>query len=107
MSDDTTNETEDGTETGDRDRQYADRTQGQRRTVRGVVTSTSPSKTAIVSIERRIKHRKYGKYIRQHRKIYAHDEKSEAQVGDFVAVEECRPMSKLKRFRLVSVLRKA
>ncbi|HBP22295.1 MAG TPA: 30S ribosomal protein S17 [Planctomycetes bacterium] len=106
MSDDTTNETE-SVSGKSRERQYADRTQGARRTVRGVVTSTSPSKTAIVSIERRIKHKKYGKYIRQHRKIYAHDEKSEAKVGDFVAVEECRPMSKLKRFRLVSVLRQA
>ena len=102
MSDDTTNET---SEASGRERQYADRSQGRRRTVRGVVTSTSPNKTAVVSIERRIKHRKYGKYIRQHRKIYAHDEKNEAKVGDFVAVQECRPMSKLKRFRLVSVLR--
>lgn len=104
MSDDTTTETTESTGS-DRERQYADRTQGAKRTMRGVVTSTSPNKTAVVSIERRIKHRKYGKYIRQHRKIYAHDEKNEAKVGDFVAVEECRPMSKLKRFRLVSVLR--
>lgn len=79
---------------------------GQRKVLEGVVVSTKMSKTTVVSIERMEKHQKYMKYIRRHSKVYAHDEQGVAQVGDTVRVVECRPMSKLKRFRLVDVVKK-
>lgn len=79
---------------------------GQRKVLEGVVVSTKMDKTAVVSIERMEKHEKYKKYIRRHSKVYAHDEKNEANVGDLVRVVECRAMSKLKRFRLAEVTRK-
>ena len=79
---------------------------GQRKVLEGVVISSKMAKTAVVSIERMEKHRKYAKYIRRHSKIYAHDENETAKEGDLVRVVECRAMSKLKRFRLVDVVRK-
>jgi len=79
---------------------------GQRKVLEGVVVSTKMAKTAVVSIERMEQHRKYKKYIRRHSKVYAHDEQGTAKVGDFVRVVECRPMSKLKRFRLLGVVKK-
>ncbi len=75
-----------------------------RRTLQGVVSSSSAAKTITVRIERLVRHPKYGKYIRTHTKVHAHDENGEAQVGDTVEVMACRHMSKLKRWRLVRVV---
>ena len=95
------------TTTEGRERQYRDTSRGDRPTAEGVVTSTKNAKTLVVYIARQEKHRKYKKYIRQHTKVYAHDEQETAGTGDLVQVAECRPMSKLKRFRLVKVTKKA
>jgi small subunit ribosomal protein S17 len=92
------------TETTPRERNYAKQEPGQRRTLDGIVTGTKMSKTLIVKIERVEQHKKYLKYIRRHSKLYAHDEKEIAKVGDHVRVIECRPHSKLKRFALLEVV---
>lgn len=80
---------------------------GRRKEVIGVVTSDKMEKTIAVTITRLEKHPKYGKYIRRRSRFYAHDEKREAKVGDRVLIVETRPLSKLKRWRLVKVLEKA
>ena len=65
------------------------------------------NKTIVVSTERTLKHPQYGKVIKKSSKLYAHDEKGEAGVGDIVMVMETRPISKTKRWRLTKVLAKA
>ncbi|MBK1734950.1 30S ribosomal protein S17 [Halorhodospira abdelmalekii] len=77
------------------------------RTVNGRVVSDKMDKTRTVLVERRVKHPLYGKYIRRSTKLYAHDEQNEARAGDWVAIEECRPLSKNKAWRLVKVLERA
>jgi small subunit ribosomal protein S17 len=72
----------------------------------GVVTSNKMKKTITVSIERRVKHPLYGKFIKKTKKLMAHDEKQEASIGDIVRVMETRPMSKNKRWRLVEIVEK-
>ena len=62
------------------------------------------AKSIGVRIERMFKHPKYKKYIRRHSKVYAHDEANEARVGDRVEIMECRPLSKLKRWRLIRIV---
>jgi small subunit ribosomal protein S17 len=88
-----------------REREYHTPTRGRRRTVTGIVVSTKMAKTLVVQISRTEKHKKYHKYIRQHSKVYAHDAKELAKVGDEVKVMECRPLSKTKRFTLLEVTR--
>ncbi len=73
----------------------------------GIVTSTKMNKSIVVSVERREKHPMYGKFIKKTKKFMAHDEKNECGVGDTVTIMETRPMSKLKRWRLVQVVEKA
>ncbi|HQF29042.1 MAG TPA: 30S ribosomal protein S17 [Bacteroidia bacterium] len=73
----------------------------------GVVTSTKMDKSIVVSVERREKHPKYGKFIKKTKKFMAHDDKNECGVGDTVRIMETRPMSKLKRWRMVEILEKA
>jgi small subunit ribosomal protein S17 len=73
----------------------------------GVVKTDKMKKTRRVEIPRLMKHPKYGKYIKTRTVCYVHDENEESSVGDTVEIEECRPMSKLKRWRLVNILRKA
>ena len=79
-------------------------TRNTRRVLNGVVSSTASEKTITVVVERLFKHRKYGKYIRRKKKHLAHDEKQEAQVGDFVEIISTRPLSKQKRWRLGRVI---
>lgn len=81
-------------------------TRGVRKERVGVVVSTAQQKTIIVTVERRAAHPVYQKTMLSSKKYYAHDEKNEAKVGDLVRVQETRPYSKLKRWRLVEVLRK-
>ncbi len=79
----------------------------RKRTVNGRVVSTRMDKTVTVAVERMEKHPLYGKFVRRTTKLHAHDEHNECREGDWVAVEECRPMSKSKSWRLVKVLDKA
>ena len=73
------------------------------RTVTGQVVSNKADKTVTVLLERRVKHPIYGKFVKRSTKVHAHDEKNECGIGDTVTVEECRPMSKTKTWRLVSI----
>lgn len=73
----------------------------------GRVTSNKSEKSITVKIERRVKHPLYGKFISRTTKLHAHDDKNECEEGDLVLIEECRPISKLKSWRLVKVIEKA
>jgi small subunit ribosomal protein S17 len=96
------------TERPARPRTYAKPPRGTRTVLSGqVVSSGKMAKTIVVEVERIEKHEKYKKYIRRHSKVYAHDEKGDAKLGDTVTVFECRPYSKLKKYRLGAVLHKA
>ena len=77
------------------------------RTMVGQVVSDAMDKSITVSVERRVKHPVYGKYMRRSTKVHAHDESNECHVGDTVMVEQCRPLSKTKTWRLVKVLERA
>jgi small subunit ribosomal protein S17 len=72
----------------------------------GVVTSNKMSKSIVVSVERKVKHPKYGKFLNKTTKFVAHDEKNECSIGDTVKIMETRPISKNKCWRLVEVLEK-
>ena len=78
-----------------------------RKTRTGVVTSNKIEKTITVSVERRVKHPIYGKFVKKTTKFHAHDEKNECTIGDTVRIMETRPLSKTKRWRLVEVVEKA
>jgi small subunit ribosomal protein S17 len=78
--------------------------QATNRPLTGRVVSNATDKTITVLVERRVKHPIYGKYIGRSTKVHAHDEANECQVGDVVMVEQCRPVSKTKSYRLVKVL---
>ena len=80
---------------------------GNRKERVGEVISNKMAKTIIVRVERRFAHPKYKKVVTGYKKFYAHDEKSEAKVGDRVRIEETRPLSKTKRWRLVEVVAKS
>lgn len=71
----------------------------------GEVVSTKMDRTIVVKVERRFAHPRYGKVVRSFKKYYAHDEKNEANDGDLVKIQECRPYSKTKRWRLEGVVR--
>ena len=73
----------------------------------GIVVSNKMNKTIVISIVERVRHPKYAKFVSRTKKLYAHDEKNDAQIGDRVRVMETRPMSKQKRWRLVEVLERA
>lgn len=77
------------------------------RSVTGRVTSNKADKTIAVVIERRVKHPLYKKYVSRTTKVLAHDQENTCQEGDWVLVEECRPISKHKSWRLVKVLERA
>ncbi|MGI9311279.1 MAG: 30S ribosomal protein S17 [bacterium] len=75
--------------------------------VQGRVVAAGADKTITVLVERKIKHPLYKKYIRRSTKLHAHDENNECAPGDAVVIQSCRPLSKLKRWRLVEVVVKA
>jgi small subunit ribosomal protein S17 len=77
------------------------------RTLNGRVTSNKMDKTITVVVERLVKHPVYGKYIRRTTKLHAHDEQNECHEGDWVAIKQCRPLSKTKSWMLVSVVNRA
>lgn len=78
-------------------------TRGLRKRRSGKVVSRSGDKTIVMEVERRFQHPVYGKTVRQRRRFHAHDEANEAEVGDRVTIVESRPISRMKRWRLVSV----
>lgn len=82
----------------------AQATRGVRKTRSGVVVSRSGDKTVVVRGERRLPHPIYGKVVRRFKKYHCHDEKNECQVGDTVEIVECRPLSKMKRWRVTAKL---
>jgi len=82
-------------------------TEKLQRTLQGVVTSNKMEKSATVTIERRVKHPLYGKIIKRSTKLSVHDEANECGIGDTVLIEQCRPISKNKSWKLVKVVEKA
>lgn len=80
---------------------------GARKERVGSVISDKMDKTIVVRVERRVRHAEYEKVITRSTRFYAHDEKNEAKVGDRVRIMETRPLSRLKRWRLVEVLERA
>ena len=73
----------------------------------GIVTSNSMDKSLVVSVERRIRHRIYGKFIKKTTKFFVHDENSECNIGDRISIMETRPISKNKCWRLIKIIEKA
>jgi len=82
-------------------------TRGKRKERLGEVISNKMAKTITVRVERRFAHPRFKKVVTGYKKFYAHDEKGEAKVGDRVRIEETRPVSKMKRWRLVEVVAKS
>lgn len=81
--------------------------QGRRATKIGQVVSTKMAKTIVVEVSRKKSHTLYRRVIAKSKKFYAHDETNSARVGDFVEIEESRPLSRLKRWRLKNVVQRA
>ena len=79
---------------------------GRRKEVIGAVVANKMNKTIVVQVVRKKSHPFYGRVVSKAKKFYAHDEKNEAHVGDFVLLEETRPLSKLKRWRLKEILKR-
>ncbi|HOK61013.1 MAG: 30S ribosomal protein S17 [Tenuifilum sp.] len=73
----------------------------------GVVVSNKMQKSIVVAVKRKVKHPIYGKFVNKTTKFYAHDENNVCEVGDLVRIMETRPLSKLKRWRLVEIIEKA
>jgi small subunit ribosomal protein S17 len=81
--------------------------QKENRMLSGRVVSSAMNQTITVLVERRVRHPLYGKFLRRSMKLHAHDGQNECATGDLVRVEQCRPLSKTKCWRLVDVLEKA
>jgi small subunit ribosomal protein S17 len=77
------------------------------RTLQGRVVSDKMDKSVTVLVERRVKHPLYGKFVRKSTKVHAHDENNECQIGDVVVVEQCRPLSKTKKWRFIRLVERA
>ncbi|MEX1298089.1 MAG: 30S ribosomal protein S17 [Desulfotignum sp.] len=80
---------------------------GKKKELKGLVISDKMDKSVIVQVERYIQHKMYKKYVKQYKKYHAHDEKNECRIGDEVQIIETRPLSKLKRFRVTQITKKA
>ena len=83
------------------------KTRGLRKERIGVVSSNKMDKTITVAVKWKEKHPMYGKYVNKTRKFHAHDEKNECNIGDTVRIMETRPLSKLKRWRLIEIIERA
>ena len=77
---------------------------GNRKERFGEVVSNKMTKTIVVRVERRFPHPQFKKIVKTYKKFYAHDEKAEAKIGDMVVIQETRPMSKLKRWKLIEIV---
>ncbi len=73
----------------------------------GLVRSNKMDKTIVVSVERKVKHPKYGKFVKKTTTFFAHDDKNDCGIGDTVRISETRPMSKNKRWRMVEIIERA
>ncbi|MCP4670393.1 MAG: 30S ribosomal protein S17 [Desulfobacula sp.] len=73
----------------------------------GLIVSDKMDKSVVVQVERFIQHKVYKKFIKRYKKYYAHDENNECNIGDTVKIAETRPLSKLKRFRVCEIVKKA
>ena len=82
-------------------------TTANKRQLTGRVVSDKMNKTVTVLVERRVKHPLYGKIMTRSRKYHAHDEKGEFKIGDVVTIEECKPISKTKAWRVAALVEKA
>jgi len=80
---------------------------GNRKRVTGVVTSDAMDKTVVVRVETLVKHNAYKKYVKRASKYKAHDERNECHVGDRVLIQESRPLSKQKRWRVMKIVERA
>ena len=78
-----------------------------RKTKIGSVVSNKMDKSVVVQVDRRIRHKLYGKFIRRRVKYMAHDQDNKCNVGDIVLIEECRPLSKNKRWRVLDIVEQA
>ena len=79
----------------------------ERKTARGIVMSNKMDKTLVVQVNRKVRHPVYEKFVSRKTKLYAHDDQGEANVGDIVEIVQTRPLSKLKRWRLLRIVQKA
>lgn len=79
----------------------------RRKSREGVVASASMDRTAVVVVTEQVRHPRYNKIVRRHKRLYVHDQDNDLRVGDRVRVAETRPLSKLKRWRLVQILERA
>ncbi|MCF8093572.1 MAG: 30S ribosomal protein S17 [Desulfotignum sp.] len=79
----------------------------KKKELKGLIISDKMDKSVVVQVERFIQHNVYKKYIRQYKKYHAHDEKNACRIGDEVQIIETRPLSKLKRFRVTKIIKKA
>ncbi|MFM8858116.1 MAG: 30S ribosomal protein S17 [Actinomycetota bacterium] len=89
----------------------ASNTTANERTVRkvreGIVSSNKMDRTVVIEVVERVRHPKYNKFVMRTKKLYAHDEANDANVGDRVRVMETRPLSKMKRWRVIEILERA
>lgn len=74
--------------------------------ITGQVVSNKMNKTIVVQIERKVKHPVYGKYVKRTSKMYVHDEENSSRVGDVVRIQQTRPLSKTKRWKLVEIVKR-
>ncbi|MBU8848734.1 MAG: 30S ribosomal protein S17 [Desulfobacterales bacterium] len=81
--------------------------QKNKRELIGLIVSDKMDKSVVVQIERFVQHKVYKKFMKQYKKYYVHDEKNECRIGDTVKIIETRPLSKLKRFRVSEIVKKA
>ncbi len=82
-------------------------TRNRRKVREGTVTSVSMTKTIVIAVTERVRHRRYGKTVQRTKKLHVHDENEDARPGDRVRVTETRPLSRTKRWRLVEVVERA
>ncbi len=87
--------------------EHQESTRGLSKTIEGIVASNKMSKTVVVTVEVAKKHAQYGKYVKRTKRYMAHDEKNECQVGDRVLIVESRPLSKVKRWRVRTIVERA
>ena len=107
MSDTTESTSTDSTSTESTGAPTADARANARKVREGVVASTSMDKTIIVSVVDRVRHPRYAKTVQSTKRLYVHDDANDARPGDRVRVQETRPLSKLKRWRLLEILERA
>ncbi len=88
------------------EKKLEDKNRNLRKTRIGIVTSNKMDKTITVSVEKKVKHPIYGKFLKNTKKFHAHDEKKECSIGDVVKIMETRPISKTKRWRLIEIIEK-